>query len=206
MKITISKENYLKTIAEAESEGEPVIAATLARWLNVSAPAVTMAIKRLKRDVDSRRPRMANLAHSSRPRNRQPAAERHHLIERMLTEMFGMEWYKVHDEAEQLEHAVSADFERRLAIRRLRFPFDVLVTCWDLSLPRCGADRRSLAFFPVVKLCGNGGVEASGLLAALQSHALDQASRSSTAPRAIVTAAWVGSITGRPSAALRRLL
>jgi DtxR family Mn-dependent transcriptional regulator len=50
VKITISKENYLKTIAEAESEGEPVIAATLARWLNVSAPAVTMAIKRLKRD------------------------------------------------------------------------------------------------------------------------------------------------------------
>jgi DtxR family Mn-dependent transcriptional regulator len=39
---------------------------------------------------------------------------RHHLIERMLTEIFGMEWYKVHDEAEQLEHAVSADFERRL--------------------------------------------------------------------------------------------
>ena len=40
---------------------------------------------------------------------------RHHLIERMLTEIFGMEWYKVHDEAEQLEHAVSADFERKLA-------------------------------------------------------------------------------------------
>jgi DtxR family Mn-dependent transcriptional regulator len=42
---------------------------------------------------------------------------RHHLIERMLTEIFGMEWYKVHDEAEQLEHAVSADFERRLLER-----------------------------------------------------------------------------------------
>jgi len=26
-----------------------------------------------------------------------------------------LEWYKVHDEAEQLEHAVSADFERKLA-------------------------------------------------------------------------------------------
>ena len=47
MRITISKENYLKTIAEAESEGETVIAATLARWLGVSAPAVTMAIRRL---------------------------------------------------------------------------------------------------------------------------------------------------------------
>src|SRR6266567_9018478 len=39
---------------------------------------------------------------------------RHHLIERMLTEIFGLEWYKVHDEAEQLEHAVSADFEHKL--------------------------------------------------------------------------------------------
>ena len=46
LRITISKENYLKAIAEAESEGETVKAVTLARWLHVSAPAVTMAIKR----------------------------------------------------------------------------------------------------------------------------------------------------------------
>jgi DtxR family Mn-dependent transcriptional regulator len=32
----------------------------------------------------------------------------------MLTEMLGMEWYKVHDEAERLEHAVSDDFEKKL--------------------------------------------------------------------------------------------
>ena len=32
----------------------------------------------------------------------------------MLAEMFGMEWYKVHDEAERLEHAVSPDFEAKL--------------------------------------------------------------------------------------------
>ena len=49
-RITISKENYLKTISEAASEGEVVKAVTLTRWLHVSAPAVTMAIKRLKRD------------------------------------------------------------------------------------------------------------------------------------------------------------
>jgi DtxR family Mn-dependent transcriptional regulator len=42
---------------------------------------------------------------------------RHHLIERMLSEMFGMEWYKVHDEAERLEHAVSSDFEAKLVER-----------------------------------------------------------------------------------------
>ena len=41
-------------------------------------------------------------------------ALRHHLIEHMLSEIFGMEWYKVHDEAERLEHAVSPDFEAKL--------------------------------------------------------------------------------------------
>ena len=115
MRITISKENYLKTIAEAESEGEVVIAATLARWLNVSAPAVTMAIRRLKRDnlIGVASGGEITLTRGGREiANR--LLRRHHLIERMLTEIFGMEWYKVHDEAEQLEHAVSADFERKL--------------------------------------------------------------------------------------------
>jgi len=116
VRITISKENYLKAIAEAESEGETVKAVTLTRWLQVSAPAVTMAIKRLKRDglihVGSEGQITLTAAGreiANRLRNR------HHLIERMLTEIFGMEWYKVHDEAEQMEHAVSADFEGKLA-------------------------------------------------------------------------------------------
>jgi DtxR family transcriptional regulator, Mn-dependent transcriptional regulator len=116
VRITISKENYLKAIAEAHSEGETVKAVTLTRWLHVSAPAVTMAIKRLKRDslihVDEEG--RINLTAAGREiANR--VLNRHHLIERMLAEIFGLEWYKVHDEAEQLEHAVSADFERKLA-------------------------------------------------------------------------------------------
>jgi len=115
VKITISKENYLKAIAEAEGEGEPVIAATLARWLNVSAPAVTMAIKRLKRDALIRVSKDGQLSLTAAGRDiANRLLNRHYLIERMLTEIFGMEWYKVHEEAEQLEHAVSADFERRL--------------------------------------------------------------------------------------------
>jgi DtxR family Mn-dependent transcriptional regulator len=115
VKITISKENYLKAIAEAESEGESVKAATLSRWVNVTAPAVTMAIKRLKRDALIRVAAEGQITLT--PAGREIAnriLNRHHLIERMLTEVFGMEWYKVHEEAEQLEHAVSADFERKL--------------------------------------------------------------------------------------------
>ncbi len=112
--ITVSKEDYLKSILEAEAEGETVIAARLADLLNVSPPAVTMALRRLKRDglvrVESGEVRLA-------PAGRKIARKltlRHHLIERMLSELFGMEWWKVHDEAERLEHAVSPDFEAKL--------------------------------------------------------------------------------------------
>jgi DtxR family Mn-dependent transcriptional regulator len=113
--LTISKENYLKAIAEAESDGETVKAVTLVRWLGVSAPAVTMAIKRLRRDALIQVGEEGQISLTAAGReitNR--LLNRHHLIERMLTEIFGLEWYKVHDEAEQLEHAVSADFERKL--------------------------------------------------------------------------------------------
>jgi DtxR family Mn-dependent transcriptional regulator len=114
-RITISKENYLKAIAEAQSEGETVKAVTLSRWLGVSAPAVTMAIKRLRRDNLIRvgaEGQITLAPAGSKIANR--LLNRHHLIERMLAEIFGLEWYKVHDEAEQLEHAVSEDFERKL--------------------------------------------------------------------------------------------
>ena len=113
--ITVSKEDYLKAILEAESEGETVISATLAHWLKVSPPAVTMAVRRLKKDglvrvnADGR----VRLTAAGKKIARKLTV-RHHLIERMLAEMFGMEWYKVHDEAERLEHAVSPDFEARL--------------------------------------------------------------------------------------------
>jgi len=138
VQITISKENYLKAIAEAEAEGETVIAATLARWLKVSAPAVTMAIRRLKRDG------LIQVAADGEINLKKPGREiadrilqRHRLIERMLTEIFGMEWYKVHEEAEQLEHAVSADFERLLI---------------DKLGPNSNQDHRSHAWTPLDKL------------------------------------------------------
>lgn len=116
--ITVSKEDYLKAILEAESEGKAVISATLAHWLAVSPPAVTMALRRLKRDglVQVNADGEVSLTAAGRKIARK-LTFRHHLIERMLSEMFGMEWYKVHDEAERLEHAVSPDFEAKLLAR-----------------------------------------------------------------------------------------
>lgn len=115
MKLTASKEDYLKAIAEAEAEGEAVIAATIARWLHVSPPAVALSLRRLQRD------RLIKVGAAGRISLTQAGREisdrlrkRHHLIERLLTEVLGMEWFKVHDEAERLEHAVSDEFEQKL--------------------------------------------------------------------------------------------
>ena len=113
--IHVSKENYLKAILEAEAEGHQVIPAMLAHWLEVSAPAVTMALKRLKRDgcVEVGADGIVRLTAEGRETAYRTAL-RHHLIERMLSEVFGMEWYEIHEEAERLEHAVSPAFEAKL--------------------------------------------------------------------------------------------
>jgi DtxR family transcriptional regulator, Mn-dependent transcriptional regulator len=113
--IHVSKENYLKAILEAEAEGREVIPAVLAHWLEVSAPAVTMALKRLKRDgdVEVGADGIVRLTTSGRETAYRTAL-RHHLIERMLSEVFGMEWHEIHEEAERLEHAVSPAFEAKL--------------------------------------------------------------------------------------------
>jgi DtxR family Mn-dependent transcriptional regulator len=116
VKLTISKEDYLKAVAEAEEESDQAVSsAILRRRLGVSAPAVTAAVRRLKRDglLKVAPTGMIGLTESGREITSK-LLRRHYLIERMLTEMFAMEWYKVHEEAERLEHAVSDDFERRL--------------------------------------------------------------------------------------------
>ncbi len=113
--IYVSKENYLKAVLEAEAEGREVIPAVLAHWLEVSAPAVTMALKRLKRDglVEVGGDGIVRLTAAGRE-TAYHTALRHHLIERMLSEIFGMEWHEIHEEAERLEHAVSPAFEAKL--------------------------------------------------------------------------------------------
>ncbi len=116
--LTVSKEDYLKAVAELESDGSAVIAARLAQWLSVTPPAVTFAVKRLKKDgmvaVDKGgRIRLTTEGRVIAERT----ILRHHLVERMLFEIFGLPWYEVHDEAERLEHAVSPAFEKKLAER-----------------------------------------------------------------------------------------
>jgi DtxR family transcriptional regulator, Mn-dependent transcriptional regulator len=145
--ITVSKEDYLKAILEAESEGHNVIPATLAHWLSVSAPAVTMALKRLKRDgfVEVQSDGIVRLTPSGKETAYRTAL-RHHLIERMLSEVFGMEWYQIHAEAERLEHAVSPAFEARLIDKLGEHG-----TCphGNTVLPESPAQRRKRGLIPL---------------------------------------------------------
>ncbi|ACO33208.1 iron dependent regulatory protein [Acidobacterium capsulatum ATCC 51196] len=145
--ISVSKEDYLKAILEAESEGQAVQPVTLAHWLSVSPPAVTMALKRLKRDgfVDVKADGIIRLTALGK-QTALRTARRHHLIERMLSEIFGMEWYQVHDEAERLEHAVSDEFEAKL-IEKL----GEKGTCphGNSMLPESPAQRRKKGLLPL---------------------------------------------------------
>lgn len=115
MKLTVSKEDYLKAIAEAEAEDGAAIAATIARWLDVSPPAVALALRRLRRDKLAHVDRKGRITLTDEGRKISDRLRfRHHLVERFLHEILGMEWYKVHEEAERLEHSVSADLEQKL--------------------------------------------------------------------------------------------
>src|ERR1700722_5538127 len=145
--IHVSKENYLKAVLEAEAEGYQVIPAVLAHWLEVSAPAVTMALKRLKRDglVEVGGDGIVRLTADGRETAYRTAL-RHHLIERMLSEIFGMEWHEIHEEAERLEHAVSPAFEAKL-LQRL----GEAGSCphGNAVLPQNPAERKSRGEIPL---------------------------------------------------------
>ncbi len=115
MKLTVSKEDYLKAIAEAESEEGAAIAATIARWLGVTPPAVALALRRLRRDKLAQVDRKGRITLTPAGRKISDKLRfRHHLVERLLHEVLGMEWFRVHEEAERLEHSVSENVERRL--------------------------------------------------------------------------------------------
>jgi DtxR family Mn-dependent transcriptional regulator len=146
-RITVSKEDYLKAVLEAECEGESVIGATLAHRLSVSAPAVTMALRRLRRDSLLRVQENGRILLTAAGRRiARRTVTRHHLIERMLSEIFGMEWYRVHDEAERLEHAVSPVFEAKMTAvlgRGGKCPHG------NLSEPESAASRRRRGLLPL---------------------------------------------------------
>src|ERR1700758_4036170 len=117
-KTSVSQEDYLKAIWELVEEGQPPISARLAKELDVTPPAVTAALKRMRRDdlVSVARDGHIDLTRKGRAVAERMAL-RHQLAEMLLTDVIGLTWSKAHDEAERLEHAISPEVEALLLKR-----------------------------------------------------------------------------------------
>jgi DtxR family Mn-dependent transcriptional regulator len=108
-------EEYLETILAIEEEGVVPLRARLVERLGLSAAAVSETVSRLSENgyVELRNDRSLHLTDKGR-NLATTVVRRHRLAERLLTDVIGLEWEKVHREASRWEHAISADVEEKL--------------------------------------------------------------------------------------------
>jgi DtxR family Mn-dependent transcriptional regulator len=112
---TVAEEEYLQIMFWLEEAGLPMTAANVARAMQLSPPTVHEMIGRLERDGYVTRAADKSLGFTDDGRaHAQAIVRRHRLIERFLTDVLGIPWDEVHEEAERLEHAMSPVLEERM--------------------------------------------------------------------------------------------
>lgn len=115
-------ENYLSLMYVLERDKEPVLGVRLAELLSVTPPTVTNTLKRMVRDglvtMDKSGTRLTKVGKQSA----RTVLRRHMLTEWMMARM--LPWSKLHEEAHNLEHAISSQVEAAL-FEELKHP----VTC-----------------------------------------------------------------------------
>jgi DtxR family Mn-dependent transcriptional regulator len=112
---TDAEEEYLQSMFWLEEAGLPITGANIARAMRLSAPTVHEMIGRLERDGYVSRLDDKSLSFTDDGREHARAiVRRHRLIERFLTDVLGIPWDEVHEEAERLEHAMSPVLEERM--------------------------------------------------------------------------------------------
>ena len=112
---TVAEEEYLERIYWLEEAELPMTAANLARAMQLSAPTVHEMVGRLERDgYISRNPDKSLVFTDNGREHASAIVRRHRLVERFLTDVLGIPWDDVHEEAERLEHAMSPVLEERM--------------------------------------------------------------------------------------------
>ncbi len=108
-------EDYLGVIYTLERDGEIVIGARLAQWIEVSPPTVTATVKRMIRDgwVTMDEAKEIHLTEAGRAAA-QSVLRRHMLSELLLARVLGVPWSQVHQEADVMEHSLSPQTADRL--------------------------------------------------------------------------------------------
>jgi DtxR family transcriptional regulator, Mn-dependent transcriptional regulator len=107
-------EQYLEAIFNLEEEGREVIQARLAERVGHSAPTVSEVVHRLREagyiEVTGRSISLTSTGQELAT----SVIRKHRLAERLLTDVIGLPWHKVHAEADRWEHVISDEVEARL--------------------------------------------------------------------------------------------
>ncbi|RLP77460.1 metal-dependent transcriptional regulator [Mycetocola tolaasinivorans] len=108
-------EMYLRTILDLEEENIVPLRARISERLGHSGPTVSQTVGRMERDglVVVSGDRHLELTTEGR-RKAVQVMRKHRLAERLLSDVIGLEWELVHDEACRWEHVMSEQVERKL--------------------------------------------------------------------------------------------
>jgi len=108
-------EMYLRTILELEEENIVPLRARISERLGHSGPTVSQTVGRMERDglVVVSEDRTLELTDAGR-RKAVDVMRKHRLAERLLSDVIGLDWAYVHEEACRWEHVMSEQVERRL--------------------------------------------------------------------------------------------
>jgi DtxR family Mn-dependent transcriptional regulator len=113
--VTVAEEEYLQTLFWLYEAGLQMTGANVARAMQLSAPTVHEMIGRLEKDGYITRSEDKTISFTESGREHaEGIVRRHRLIERFLTDVLGIPWDDVHEEAERLEHAMSPVLEARM--------------------------------------------------------------------------------------------
>ena len=110
MRVRESAENYLKTILAVQKRFGEVRSIDVAKELNVSKPSVSNAVKKLRAEglLDMNENRSLVLT-SAGYEYAISVFERHVVIEKVLTEVLGIDEKTAHTDSCRLEHLVSRE-------------------------------------------------------------------------------------------------
>ena len=140
--LTHSIQDYLKCIYELTLEGEPASTNAIAEMLEISPASVTGMLQKLAAAtpalVTYKKHRGVHLTGAGE-RAALEVIRHHRLLETWLVRSLGYSWDQVHSEAEQLEHVMSEEMERRIASalgNPDRDPHGEPIPSADLVMPR----------------------------------------------------------------------
>lgn len=114
--VTESAEEYLEAICKLGEEGQPVAVSALAKHLKISSVSVNEMVRKLvERELVLYEPYKGVSLTPAGQTQALVVIRRHRLWERFLTDVLGLSWDQVHEEACRLEHATSPLVEERLS-------------------------------------------------------------------------------------------